>query len=185
MSTRPEGRRATVQARLQNAPWWAYSLIEGVLFGAWMTVTNHMWNSESWSKAIVSGLIAGVFFGAVMGPLQARRNRKASAVLGNLSGCDRRAAGKAVGRGPVPRDPEIRQVAERLATSQLKEISRTRWLGLPVFSFVLVSSVFSALNETPWWWLGAAVAFAFMALIALLPIHLKRRIKLLQLEASE
>ena len=131
------------------------------------------------------GLIEGVFFGALMGPLQVRQRRKRVAAVGNMPARDLRVAGRAVMRGPVPADPKIRQTAEWLATTQLKESSRLRWFGFSLFAFATVGNVSFALSSSPWWWLGAAATLSFSGLCLLMPRHLRRRIEMLKHETSE
>jgi hypothetical protein len=156
MSAQHQGRGTPMRERLQNAPWWVMSLISGGFFGACMTVSNYLQHPGNWTKAIVIGLSEGVFFGAFMGPLQVRQRRKRVAAIGNIPARDLRVAGRAVMRGPVPADPKIRQTAEWLATKQLNETERYRWIGLIMFVFLTVGNVSLALTTSPWWWLGAA-----------------------------
>jgi membrane protein YdbS with pleckstrin-like domain len=185
MRTPPKAREATLRERFQSAPWWVLSLTMGCFFGAWMTVFGYLEHPGNWMRAAVIGLIDGVFFGAVMGPLQVRRRRRMVAAIGNMPARDLRVASRAVMRGPVPTDPEIRQAAQWLATNQLKESSRFRWLGLILLVFVTMVSVAIALTSSPWWWLGAVAMFSMFAFFLLMPIHLKRRIEMLKLETSE
>jgi Flp pilus assembly protein TadB len=161
------------------------SLISGGFFGAWMTVFGYLQHPGSWTRAIVMGLIQGVFFGAIMGPIQARQRRKRVAAIGNMPARDLRVAGRAVMRGPVPADPRIRQAAEWLATKQLNETSRYRWIGLIMFVVLTMGSVVIALTSSPWWWLEAAAMFSMFAFFLVLPTHLKRRIEMLQHEPSQ
>lgn len=157
----------------------------GSLLRAWMTVFGYLQHPGNWTKAIVIGLIDGIIFGAVMGRLQVRRRRKMVAAIGTMPARDLRVAGKAVMRGPLPTDPQIRQAAEWLATNQLNETSRFRWLGLIFLGFVTVVSVAIALTSSPWWWLGAVAMVSMFAFFLLMPIHLRRRLEMLRAETSE
>lgn len=169
-----------MREKLQNAPWWVWSLIMGVYFGAAMAVFLHMQEPSVWPAAIVGGLVSGVIFGAIMGPLVVRLRRKTSAAAGNLPARDLRIAGQAVMRGPVPLDPDIRQAAARLATLQLKQFSRLRGgFGLLLFGTLTMFSAFHALTDSPWWWVTAALFLALCALYVILPRHLKRRLEIL------
>jgi uncharacterized protein YjeT (DUF2065 family) len=174
-----------MRERFQNAPWWVMSLISGGVFGACMTVFGYLQHPGNWTRAIVMGLIEGVFFGALMGPLQARQRRKMIAAIGNIPARDLRVAGRAAMRGPVPADPKIRRAAEWLATNQLNETSRYRWIGLIMFVFFTVASVAFALTWSSWWWLGAVAMFSLCAWFMVLPRHLRRRIELLKHDPSE
>jgi general stress protein CsbA len=185
MKTPSEAREATLRDKFQDAPWWVFSLTMGLFFGAWMTIFGYLEHPGNWTRAIVIGLIDGVFFGAVMGPLQARRRRKMAAAIGNMPARDLRVAGKAVMRGPVPVNPQIRKAAEWLATNQLNETSRFRWLGLSLLLLLTIASVAIALTSSLWWWLGTVAMFSMLALFLMMPIHLRRRIEMLRAETSE
>jgi len=168
-----------VRDKLQTAPWWVWSLILGAFFGSWMTVFNHLQQGGSWTAAIVGGLFGGVFFGAVMGPFVVRQRRRVSAVAGDLSARDLRAAARVVNRGRAPLDPEIRRAAARLATQQLKQLSRFRRPAVALFGLLALSSAAVALTSSPWFWLAAALHTGFAALYLLWPRHLQRRIEIL------
>ena len=154
-------------------------MITGVSFGAFMTVSNGLLQSRSWTAALVGGLISGVLFGAVMGPLFVRQRRKVSALHGDLPRRDLRIAGRAVNRGLPPSDPDIRRVAVLLATQQLNESTRLRWLGLALFSLFAVLSAILALTDSPWWWVAVAFYATFFAAYLMWPRHLRRRIAIL------
>ena len=79
-----------MRERLQSAPWWVMSLISGGFFGVWMTIFGYLEHPGSWTRAIVIGLTEGVFFGAIMGPLQARQRRKRVAAIGSMPARDLR-----------------------------------------------------------------------------------------------
>lgn len=168
-----------MRGKLEDAPWWVWSMIMGISFGAVTTVFNRLQQPSSWTAALVGGLIGGVFFGAVMGPLVVRQRRKVLALLGDLPRRDLRIAGRAVNRGLPPRDPDIRRVAVLLATQQLNESARLRWLGLVLFSLFAVLSAILALTDSPWWWVAVAFHATFFAGYLMWPRHLRRRIAIL------
>lgn len=168
-----------MREKLQNAPWWVWSLIQGVLFGTVMAFFYHQQPFGSWPAAIAGGLISGTMFGAVMGPVAARQRRNVSASAGDLPAGDLRLASRAVWRGPVPPDPDVRQAAARLAASQLNDFSRLRWFGLVFFALLTAASASFAFTDSPWWWAGAAVSAALVSLYAMGPRHLQRRIEIL------
>jgi hypothetical protein len=172
-----------VREKLQKAPWWVWSLITGVYFGAGMTVFTHFQQSVSWTAAMVGGMIGGVFFGAVMGPLVTRLHRKGLAAGGDLPARDLRVASRAVMRGPVPLDSDIRTAAARLARLQLDQYSGRRlWLGVILFGTLTLLAAFLALTESPWWWIEFPIFLAFGALNVMLPRHLRRRLEILSQE---
>jgi Flp pilus assembly protein TadB len=184
MRTQPEGRGTTLREKFQKAPWWVLSLTMGVFFGAWMTFVGYLEHPDSWTKAIIIGLFDGVFFGAIMGPLQVRKRRRRVAAIGDMPARDLRVANRAVMRGPVPTDPQIRRAAQWLATNQLNETSRFRWLVVILLAFVTMVTVAIALTSSPWWWLLVVGMFSMFAFFLLMPIHLRRRIEMLKIETS-
>jgi len=107
MRTKNEGRAAALRVRFQDAPWRVHSLTTGVFFGACMTAFGYVQHPGSWTRAIVIGLNEGVFFGALMGPLQVRERRKRVAAIGKMPNRDLWVAGRALMRGPVPVDPKM------------------------------------------------------------------------------
>ena len=98
-----------------------------------------------------------------MGPLVVRLRRGVSAAAGSLPKRDLREAGRASTRGPVPSDPDIRQVVSRLATQQLDEFSRFSRLGLVLFVPLTVLSAFLALTDSLSWWAAVTFNAAFVA----------------------
>jgi hypothetical protein len=171
-----------VREKLQKAPWWVWSLIDGVYFGTFITIFNHFQQSSSWTSAMRSGLIVGVVFGAVVGPISARQRRKFLALVGTLSAHDRRIAVRAVTRGPAPLNRDVREAAARLATYRLKELSRT---FAPTFVMFLLLAVFCGLftfirPSASWMWIPAA-CFAVLAPSYLAwPRYLQRRVQILE-----
>lgn len=172
-----------MREKLEDAPWWVWSMLTGVFFGTVMTIFNRWQQSSSWTAALVGGLISGVLFGAVMGPLAVRQRRKVSALVGTMPRRDLRFATRAVTRGPAPLDPNIREAAAQLATLNLRQASRFRWVGLIFFSVLTVLYVLLAFAESPWWWLAAAASGALSTLYVIWPRHLKRRIEILNQES--
>jgi hypothetical protein len=49
-----------------NAPRWVLALVTGVPFGLWMALSTRFLQDGSWTEALVTGGVAGVFFGATM-----------------------------------------------------------------------------------------------------------------------
>jgi hypothetical protein len=161
--------------RLLRAPWWVLSLVSGALFGVAMTLFAALTQGERWPVAVVGGVLAGVLFGAVMGPLLARQNRRLRDSIGSASAEDLRRARRAARGGPAPADPEQRALAHRLVTTQLGELRRRRRVSVAVFSVFLVLEGLMAVTYSPWFWLAAAFFAAMLALVLLLPRRLERR----------
>ncbi|WP_028921396.1 hypothetical protein [Pseudonocardia acaciae] len=169
---------------LMNAPAWVLSVITGLAFGLLMTIafallSSAIWNTPATSLTfdIVAGAIGGLIFGAVMGPFAAMRYRHVRSVLGPLSAEDLAVVLRAVARGPVPADPELRQAAGRLARLKLDDLRRNRVWTTLIFVLFLLLEVREAVVTSPWFWL-AAVLFAYFILLQLwLPRRLRRRIE--------
>lgn len=167
-----------VRAYLIDAPWWVLSLIQGVWFGVAMGVVNYADGSDGWASAVVTGVTSGVLFGAFMGPITARQQRRQRAAAGDLPTQDLVVAYRAAWRGPVPRDPRIRSAALRTAARLLKIARRQR--APRTIMFAALAAVSVALASDSWWWLLCALVF-----VALLgqqwyqPYRFRRRIDLL------
>jgi hypothetical protein len=170
---------------LNNAPWWVFSILTGVIFGGWMTVFGLLeYPERSPVAALIGGAVAGIFFGAIMGPFTVRQRRGLSAAAGDLSTGDIKTAARAATRGPVPLDGNVRHAAARIAVLQLDSLSRLRWVGLITFGFAVALSVFLAVASSPWWW--ATPVFFAAAFVGQLwwPRHLQRRVDLLTADAG-
>jgi membrane associated rhomboid family serine protease len=170
-----------VRAWLEQAPWWALSLVTGLFFGGWMTLAGRFLQGESWGVAVVGGVFGGVLFGAVVGPLLARQRRRAREAAGTDRPDLLRRAARVAARGPVPEDPELREAARRLALHQRAVLLRQRRWALPFLALVLAGDVAFALTRSPaWvWWLGAVFFAALLSVHLLWPRRLARRARLL------
>ncbi|HEY8720915.1 hypothetical protein [Pengzhenrongella sp.] len=170
---------------LQNAPWWVFSILQGVIFGGLMTVLElHEHPERSPVGVVIGGAVQGIFFGAIMGPLMAWQRRGLSAAAGDLSTSDTRTAARAATRGPVPLDDDVRHAAARIAVHQLSSLSRFRWVGLITFGFVFALSVVLAVASSPRWWATSVVFAAAFVGQLWWPRHLQRRVDLLTADAD-
>ena len=146
----------------------------GVFFGAFMAIFSLL-RGVPWPVAVTGGAIGGVFFGAVMGPLVQRQYRRQRVVVAQLTAGTERAAGRAVWRGPVPEDPEVREAAARLADFQLAELRR-RWPFTIVAAVAFVAlATWLAVVRSPWWWFSVAVFLGLLVFTVLAPRRLQRR----------
>lgn len=172
---------------LMNAPAWVLSVITGLSFGILMAIGFALLSSAigdtqatSLTFSIVAGAIGGLIFGAAMGPFAAMRHRHMRSVLGPLSAEDLAVVLRAVARGPVPADPELRQAAGRLARLKLDDLRRNRiWTTLIFVLFGLLEA-YEAVVTSAWFWLGALLFAYFILLQLWLPRRLRRRIERLQ-----
>jgi hypothetical protein len=102
---------------------------------------------------VISGAVVGLAFGVVMAfTLRQRLHLLVRAVGPDTSTADRRAAGRALRRGPVPADPEVRAAAIRLARQQLELLSRGQKRSLIIWSILLVVGVIGLLSESASLW---------------------------------
>jgi len=126
---------------------------------------------------VILGMLAGVAFGAVMGPLAARHNRRARSMLGPLPAEDFAVVLRAAARGPVPADPQLRRAAGRLAQLRLDELNRNRAWTSAVFLLAFLLEVYAAVVTSAWFWLGALVFASAIAGQLWFPRRLLRRIE--------
>jgi hypothetical protein len=162
--------------RLLRAPWWLLSLYAGVPFGLLLwgaTATTGAGGSTS----ATAGVLAGVLFGLVMGPLLVRRNRRAGPVVEAIPDGQARAVLRAAASGPVPADPAVRAAALALATHQLAGTLRYRWPVAVLLGLFAVLESAAALAYTPWLWVGAALFVAILVVHLRQPGRLRRRIE--------
>lgn len=161
--------------RLESAPWWALSLLHGAYFGVFMTLVLRT-QGLSWRPAAIGGAVAGLLFGAIVGPLSRRLMDRSLAAVGDLSPERRRVAGRAALRGPVPADPEVREDARRLAAHARDEVRRQRTFNTLAFGAFTVLGVYLAITSSPWFWLSVLVFVLFAVLSPVYAWHLERRI---------
>lgn len=166
--------------RLLNAPTWVQSLLGGGLFGLLNTVTGRLVGGENWTEAAVGGAIGGLVLGAVMGPVLARRQRRAMDAVGIRSAAELRRAARAANRGPVPEDRELREAARRYALHQRGEILRLRRWGIPFLVVVVALTVWLALRaDAVFWWFAVGLSLFASVAYGVLPRRLARRADLI------
>lgn len=108
---------------------WTLGLLTGALFAAGLVVLEAtvVWPDGPWWVMALTGLAAGGFFGAVMGPVLASAERAMwQACAEDLTWPEFRAAAKASRSGRVPADPRLHAAATRLAVHQLVQHRRRR-----------------------------------------------------------
>jgi hypothetical protein len=94
-----------VRKWLLTTPWWALALLTGAFYSIGTTVAGKFRGDESWTEAVVSGVLGGVVFGAAMGPLAARMNRRFREAAGDVPRDQLQRIARLARRGPVPEDP--------------------------------------------------------------------------------
>lgn len=162
---------------LLTAPWWALSLVGGTTYTLTSTAVGRLVRDESWPEAVVSGAIPGILFGALMGPLLARRNRRFRDAAGDIPREQHLRAAKLAQRGPVPEDPQLRRSARRVALDHRDQLlSQRRWV-LPLLAALTAFLVWAALRDSEpdaLSWLMIIFLLVLIAAHLVLPRHLAR-----------
>ncbi len=176
----PADHRGDVRNRLADAPTWVLAPVAGLGFAVTNTLTRLLLLDDPWTEAVVISCLSGLLFGAFMGPVLVRQRRRAREAAGTASAAGWRRAARAASRGPVPRDPEERQAARRLALHQRGVLLRQRRWAIPSFALLVAIAVWLAVSGDPVYWL-VAVGFAWLAgwTSVVLPRRLARRVELL------
>ncbi len=154
---------------------WTLGSLTGALFAAGMVVLEAtvVWPDGPWWVVVLTGLGAGVFFGAVMGPVLARAERELWRACGeDLTWPEFRVAAKASRSGRAPADPRLHAAATRLAVHQLAQHRRRRRNTIIGSS---VAAGFSLLNAV----FGNLLAlFAAGAIAVVIAVFLYERVRL-------
>ncbi len=170
------GNDGGMRKRLSQSPWWVLSIISGTVFGVLTALVDL---NKGVHAAVLHGLIGGAIFGAIQGPITARRTRRWRAAVSHLSPDDVKAANRAVMRGPVPTDPRVRQTALELASSQLRELSKILVFYYALFAIMDVLSVYLVIHSHK----GFILPVFFTAFLVAPPLvirHLRHRVQRLQ-----
>lgn len=159
-----------------RAPWWVLSLVAGTMFGGFRALWAYFGEDASPLVTVLNGVIGGVFFGALMGLLAARGNKRLLAALDPLPVERQAEARRAAFRGRVPDDPEVREAATRLVTVQADRLHQQRWWAPLFWIATLALGAWLAVTSSPWWWLAEALFAALLIHQLWLPRHLQRRL---------
>ena len=160
------------------------SLGQGALFTLLFAAITAGTDHRSFLSVLPGALVAGVVFGALMGPLSARtRNRVLAGIPHTLDASEeqRRQGARAARRGPVPTDAITRQVAVHVAEQRLALAMRGRRRNLLIFGLGSVGYLAAGVWWS-WWWLIGALVFAGFFIAALCERNRLRR-RLAQLSA--
>ena len=164
-----------MRAWLIRASWWQRALLLGSYFGLVMALNARYLQGESWSHAAVGGLLSGIFFGAVMGPITARLSKRYRAEAGDEN-LDRLAGLGWFGwRRKVADDPDLRAAARRVTLLQRDQLLRQRPWAIPFFVLVLALDVWLSVTQSRWWWLAGVFFAAMLVAHLLMPRRLERR----------
>lgn len=164
--------------RWRLGPWWLLSLTLGLYFAAVTLIADLVfdrssWNGD-WTGLVVAHLLGGAVFGAVMGPVTARKDRQEREAVGADRQDHRRASAALRGRG-VPPDARVRELAVRLGERRLAEMHHQQWASV-VVAALLVLALLAAVLDSPWWLLGVLALAAVLAMSWWEPRRLRRRL---------
>lgn len=162
-----------------HAPPRVLAVVMGVPAGLGAGLGARLAQDGSWASALVSGVVVGLFSGAVLSVIVHRKNRRMREAVGELSETQLEHAIRAGWRGPVPEDAATREAAHRLLVSQLGELRRQRVWMLPLLLLVLGAGVFIAVDSGSGWWVVGLVGVLLFATSVCIPRHLQRRAELL------
>ena len=173
-----------MRERMLNAPAWVLAVVNGTLFGVFWAGWTHYGEGDSWTASLVQGSLLGLFFGAVMGPVLHRQQRGVrEAAARSPEGLSKRVR-RAAWRGPAPQEPEVRAAARDVVLAQLAQYDKQRVRG-PIFCAVLaVLSLYLAVVQSPWHWLGVLAWSAAAAGHLWVRSWLRRRADLLRPDGS-
>ena len=128
---------ARVRTSLLTAPRWVLVLVYGVPFGLWMGLFGRFAHHDSWTEALIGGVLAGLFFGIFMGMLTHRWNAQTRSAAGDLSSAGWWQVARAGRRGAVPDDPAIREAAAAILELRSTRMARQRPWAVPFTLLVL------------------------------------------------
>ncbi|MEV8378868.1 hypothetical protein AB0P21_39390 [Kribbella sp. NPDC056861] len=167
-----------MRERLVTMPTWALFLITTLAFLLPMIIAGFF--GDLLTRAGLIFFVAfSLVFGAIMTLTLKRRFRRERRAVGDVPPAVENAAHKAVMRGPVPTDPEIRAATLKLAEHQLQMMIKWRPLVIIGFTIAAVATVASviAASEAPWRLLVIACYVPLMLAQWYGPKKLRRRIQ--------
>ncbi len=170
-----------VRTSYETAPTWVQSVALGLAFGAFWVLSQKLLLAHEWGT-LASGMLASAVYGAVVGPLTAKKRRLArtEAGLDALPVHQQRTALRAARGGPAPTDPAIRHAALRLAAQRRDRILAQRVLATTILVAATAASALAALTPSPWWWASAAIFAGLLVSQLTETRRLHHRITLLQ-----
>jgi hypothetical protein len=170
-----------VMERWRRSSAWVRSVTMGLFFAAFLAIMGVLTTDSSITGTLIGALVAGTFYGALMGPVVGRLQRRADDALGDASPRQRREASRAAWRGAPPQDPDARALSLRLVEHRLQLAVRNRRWTTPIFAFFAVLEAWQALDDGAWgWWLAATFFAVFFVVACAEPRRLSRRLQLLR-----
>jgi hypothetical protein len=137
-----------------------------------------------WLKLVLIAVFSSALFSLLFerftrNQVQQAQDRALSLIT-QLNDNDRRAAVSASKKGVPPEDPMIRSAAARLSRDELSRLMQSRLRDLLILSTLLaISCAFALMDHSGWWYL-VAYAAVVLALVALRPRIVRRRLARLE-----
>lgn len=144
------------------------------------------WTTGNWIFAMLTAVPAGLLFGGTMAAFGRREERAQTELSGDLSDDHRDAARIASVKGPVPDDPQVRDVAATLAERHHHRLRRSRWMRVALAFVIVPALVVPSVTGTPVG-LGVVAGIGVVAAFALEELHqarFRRRADLLRSAAD-
>lgn len=165
--------RLDVRGALLRSPWWVLALYSGSIFGLGRFAFALV-DGSSATAAAISAAVQGVLFGLFMGPFTRRTSDRYLAAMGDVPRSKQREVMRAVTRGPIPEDPEVRRAAVSLIDHRLENFRKMRWAIL-MWVLVIALSVWFVVSDSGWWALAVALFAWFLSMHLWMPRRLRRR----------
>lgn len=142
-------------------PWWMLGLGSGALFGFGMAA--FLVAREGWGlQPVLFGAAQGVVFGAVMGPLLARQQRRVFGEVARLPAGQRSVVLRAAKGGPLPTDEVALDAARSVVGRQYEQAQDQRVGSIILFGGLTVLALVLTVTSD-WRWLFGCVLFAIFA----------------------
>ncbi len=164
-----------MRERLVNMPTWALFLSSTLIFLLPMLIATGFATSHLMVRLLFF-VGFSLTFGALLTFTLKRRFRRERNAVGHVPAAVENAAHKAVMRGPIPTDPEVRAATLRLAEHQLGLMLKWRPLIIAGFTLVTVGNVIAAF-ESPWRLVFVACYVPLMIAQWHWPRKLRRRVQ--------
>ncbi|WP_405064376.1 hypothetical protein OG474_22730 [Kribbella sp. NBC_01505] len=167
-----------MRERLVSLPTWVLFLCSTLLCLLPMLVTT-LFDSSHLEVKVLFYVGFSLVFGAMLTFALRRRFRSERRAVGDIPVGVESAAHRALGRGQVPTDPEVRAATLRLAEHQLGMMIKCRPLVIIGFTLAMVSTVVGVVggSGSPWRLLFVAGYLPLMLAQWYGPKKMRRRIQ--------
>jgi hypothetical protein len=165
-----------------RAPWWVLSLWSGAIFAVGQFTFRRL-DGMSAGPAAIGAAVGGVIFGLVMGPISRRIGNGYLEAMGDVPVSKQREVRRAVTRGLVPTDPEVRRAALSLVSYRIESFRKMRW-AVVMWLFFILLSLGLTVTDSRWWALAVLLFAGFLSMHLWMPRRLRMRESLLADQSS-